>query len=61
MFTPEEIADATGVSIQTIYRHLRSGKLPSAKPGKSYIITRADLEKYLGGQERVDSLFGEAD
>lgn len=60
MFTPEEIAETLGVNRETIYRHLRAGKLPATKPGGSYIITRADLVKYLGGKERVDSLFGDA-
>jgi excisionase family DNA binding protein len=61
LFTPEEIAAVLGKNIHTIYQHLRAGKLPSTKPGGSYIITRADLAQYLGGKERVDSLFGEAE
>jgi excisionase family DNA binding protein len=59
VFTPEEIAATLGKNIHTIYRHIRAGKLPASKPGGEYIITRADLAKYLGW-ERVDSLFGKA-
>lgn len=61
VFTPEDIAETLGKNVRTIYRHIRAGKLPASKPGGTYIITRADLAKYLGGKERVDSLFGEAD
>jgi len=61
VFTAEEIAQKLGLNVNTVYEHLRSGKLPASKPGKSYIITRADLAEYLGSKERVDSLFGKAE
>ena len=56
-FTPQEVAEATGKSTVTIYRHLRSGKLPASKPGGEYIITRGDLAAYLGNEDRVRDLF----
>lgn len=56
-FTPQEVAEATGKSTVTVYRHLRSGKLPAAKPGGEYVITRSDLATYLGSEERVAELF----
>lgn len=57
-YSIEEIAQKTGQHKETILRHIRSGKLPAAKPGRSYIITLVDLEKYLG-QERARHLFAE--
>ena len=57
-FEVEEIAASLGVSQRTIYRHIKEGKLPGVKPGKSYIITRSDLAAYLGSEERVDEIFG---
>jgi len=60
VFTAEEIAARLGVNVVTIYRHLRSGKLPASKPGKSYIVTRDDLATYLGSLSRVEALFGRA-
>lgn len=58
MFTPDEIAERLGKNIETIYRHLRTGKLPSSKPAGEYLITRSDLVTYLGSAERVNELFG---
>lgn len=46
-FTPEEIADRTGKNIHTVYRHLRSKKLPGEKFAGEWIITEQDLEEWL--------------
>jgi len=58
VFTPDELAERLKVNVHTIYRHIRSGKLPASKPGGAYIVSRADLVIYLGSSERVDSIFG---
>ena len=59
-FSINQVANSLGVSRVTIHRELSSGKLEAAKVGGQYLITRPDLEKYLGSQERVDSIFGES-
>ena len=56
-FTPEEVAQALGKNVRTIYRHIKDGRLPASKPG-TYVITRSDLAKYLGSRDRVEELFG---
>lgn len=56
-FTVDEIAEALQVSGRTVRRHIKDDKLPAAKPGREYIITRSDLVAYLGNEDRVDELF----
>ena len=46
-YIPEEVAKATGKSIHTVYRHLRSGKLPAEKFGGEWIITPKALREWL--------------
>lgn len=57
-FNAKEVAEALDVSQRTISRHIRQGKLDAVKPGRAYVITRGDLADYLGGERRVDELFG---
>lgn len=59
-FSPEEIAEKTGKSIHTVYRHLRSGQLDGDKFGGEWIVSREAVrkwlpaplfEEYFGGEE----------
>jgi excisionase family DNA binding protein len=45
--SPQEIADRTGKNIHTIYRHLRSGKLPGDKFGGEWIVTEEHVKEWL--------------
>lgn len=47
--TPEEAAAYLKVNPQTVYRNLRSGRLPGAKVGRQWRIRRMDLDRLLGG------------
>ncbi|HEY8416177.1 MAG TPA: helix-turn-helix domain-containing protein [Thermaerobacter sp.] len=47
--TPQEAARYLRVSVQTVYRHLRSGRLPGAKVGQQWRIRRTDLDRFLAG------------
>ena len=47
IYTPQEVADVTGKGIATVYRHLRSGKLPADKFGGEWIITDEGLREWL--------------
>jgi excisionase family DNA binding protein len=47
-FTVEEVKDILKVSLETVRRYVRSGKLPAIKLGNKYIrIEKGDLEKFL--------------
>jgi excisionase family DNA binding protein len=57
-FTPAEVMEITGKPRDTLYRHLRNGNLPAARPPgtRQYIVTRSDLATYLGSDERAIQL-----
>lgn len=47
-YTVEEVKDILKVSLETVRRYVRSGKLPAIKLGNKYIrIEKGDLEKFL--------------
>lgn len=46
-FTLDQIEASYNISTQTLARHIRNGLLKAKKPGKSYIVYRADLDNYL--------------
>ena len=54
----KEVADRLGMHPNTISRHIKSGKLDAAKPGRKYLITRSALVDYLGSEEQVEDIFG---
>ena len=47
IYTPQEVADLTGVKVLSVYRWIREGKLKATKLGQ-WKITRADLKDALG-------------
>ena len=42
-----ELCQELGMGKSWVYRHLRSGEIPSVKLGRSIKVKRADLEQYL--------------
>ena len=56
-YNAEEVAEALGMSVRTIYRHIKKGKLGATKPGRAYMITKSDLADYLGSEQRVEDIF----
>jgi excisionase family DNA binding protein len=47
-YTVEEVKDILKVSLETVRRYVRSGKLPAIKLGNKYIrIEKSDLEAFL--------------
>jgi excisionase family DNA binding protein len=42
-----ELCQELGMGKSWVYRHLRSGEIPSVKLGRSIKVKRADLEAYL--------------
>ena len=45
--TVAEVADLMRVSKMTVYRLIRSGKLPAVQIGKAYRVREDELESYL--------------
>jgi len=46
-YNPEEVAQILGKSLETIRRWLRSGVLTATKLGRSWIISRKEIERIL--------------
>lgn len=47
IMTTEEVAEVLRLPIKTVQGLIRNKKLKGTKTGKSYRITRVDLERYL--------------
>lgn len=45
--TASEAAERMRVSKMTVYRLIRSGKIPAVQIGKAYRVRENDLEQYL--------------
>jgi excisionase family DNA binding protein len=51
LLSPQEAADRLGVSVYTVRRWIKEGKLRAFKPGKEYRVREADLEAFLAARE----------
>lgn len=47
IYTVEQAAKALQVSVVTIRRYIKAGKIPASKLGKDYRIQETDLTKLL--------------
>lgn len=47
VYTPDQAAAYLQVNRETIYRYIREGKLVASKLGRTYRITRPNLERLL--------------
>lgn len=52
LYTVERVATLLGLHIKTVRGYVRDGKLKATKLGKSYRISRADLEEFTGAPVR---------
>lgn len=48
--TPQEVSDLLRVSVYTVRRWIKEGKLPAYKVGRGWRIREADLNTWLGQQ-----------
>jgi len=53
VYYPEDIAKATGLGLNLVYRLLRAGEIPHVKAGDRYLVSRGNFEKWLAGQSQV--------
>lgn len=44
--TPQ-VARLFGVNIQTVRKYIRSGELPAARVGKSYVVSGDDIDAFI--------------
>lgn len=51
-----EVAEEVGLPVSTIQKHVREGKLKAKRNGRVYLVTRADLDLYLGTESNEESL-----
>lgn len=45
--TAREMTEIFGVCLNTVYRGLRSGQIPSVRLGRRYLVSREGLEAFL--------------
>jgi excisionase family DNA binding protein len=48
-YSAEEAAQILGLQVRTVRNYVRDGRLPGARIGKQYRITRVGLEAFVGG------------
>lgn len=51
-----QVSEEVGLPLSTIQKHVREGKLKAKKNGREYLVTREDLNLYLGIESNEDSL-----
>lgn len=47
VLTPQEVAEYLQLSLETIYRYIRQGKLAASKIGRHYRVPRENVELFL--------------
>jgi excisionase family DNA binding protein len=47
ILTPDQVAEYLQVNRETVYRYIRNGKLPASRLGRSYRITRRNVDVLL--------------
>ena len=50
-FSAEDIAQITGLHINTVRALLRNGTIPSIKLERKYLVSISNLEKWLSGNQ----------
>lgn len=51
IYTPEDIAQMFKVSVGTVWKYIRDGKLPASRLGRKYIISEDQLRRFIEQQE----------
>lgn len=47
IYTPEEAAKELKLSVQTVWKYIREGKLKAARFGKTYRISEEQLQEFF--------------
>ena len=51
VMTVEQVAAYLQLNKLTVYKHVREGRIPASKIGKSYRIRRSDVDSFLESQK----------
>lgn len=51
--TPQQVADALQLTVQTVYQWIKDKELPAVKVGRVYRITKEDFDKFLSDRATV--------
>jgi len=51
LLSPEEVGERLGVSVYTVRRWIKEGKVRAFRPGKEYRVRVADLEEFFAARE----------
>ena len=54
VFTTDQVAHDLNISVHTVLRAIRSGKLKARKMGKQFLITRAAIREFWEGLPEAD-------
>ena len=55
LYSVEQVAERLGLHVRTVRAYIRDGRLKAMRLGKSYRITRGDLESLIGPQALAPS------
>ena len=47
IMTPEQVADYLQLNKDTVYRYIREGKLVASRLGRSYRVTKSNVDLFL--------------
>ncbi|MDD2212171.1 MAG: helix-turn-helix domain-containing protein [Syntrophomonadaceae bacterium] len=50
-YTPEQVAEKLQLSIHTIWKYLRAGKLPASKIARGYRVSEEQLDRFMKSLE----------
>ena len=51
LLSPEEVGERLGVSVYTVRRWIKEGKVRAFRPGKEYRVRVADLDEFFAARE----------
>ena len=55
LFSTLEVAKILGVSRVTVFNRIKSGEINALKVGRAYLISKEELNRYLGQEELTEA------
>lgn len=53
-YTTEELSKILGITLQTLRKYIKSGKLKGKKIGGTWFVDESNLKKFLGNDKEED-------